>query len=35
MSHDQALPGSRPVYAAMPGLLQDAALAASRLSRKK
>jgi hypothetical protein len=35
MLHDQALPDPRPVYAAMPGLLQDAALAASRLSRKK
>jgi hypothetical protein len=35
MLHDQALPDQRLVYAAMPRLLQDAALAASRLSRKK
>jgi hypothetical protein len=33
--HDQALPDTFQVYVAMPGLLQDAALAASRLSRKK
>jgi hypothetical protein len=35
MLHGSALPDSRPGYAAMPGLLQDAALAASRLLRKK
>jgi hypothetical protein len=35
MLHDQALPVPILVYVAMPGLLQDAALAASRLSRKK
>jgi hypothetical protein len=35
MLHDQALPDPLSVYAAMPRLLQDAVLAASRLSRKK
>jgi hypothetical protein len=35
MSHDLAPTIAECVYAAMPGLLQDAALAASRISRKK
>jgi hypothetical protein len=35
MSHDQAVPGSGSSYAVLPGLLQDAAPAAPRLSRKK
>ena len=35
MTNDQTLLGSRSGYAAMPGLLQDAALAASPLERKK
>jgi hypothetical protein len=35
MLHDRAPPEPPSIYAAMPGLLQDAALAASRLSRKK